>query len=64
MSTDEQRTELQLTKNGPIIIKDECIIKHSDGREELIKGNIALCRYGQSSNKPFCDGSHSKIGFE
>jgi CDGSH-type Zn-finger protein len=31
--------------------------------EPTSKKGIALCRCGASSNKPFCDGTHSKIGF-
>ncbi|MDQ6933640.1 MAG: CDGSH iron-sulfur domain-containing protein, partial [Candidatus Eremiobacteraeota bacterium] len=31
----------------------------SDGRQ-----NVALCRCGGSTTKPFCDGTHSRLGFQ
>jgi len=59
-----QILNIEILKNGPILVKTECNIKHSDGREETKTGTTALCRCGQSANKPYCDGSHNKIGFE
>lgn len=49
---------------GPYLIKSECLIVHSDGKEEIKTGTVALCRCGASQNKPYCDGSHNKIGFK
>jgi uncharacterized Fe-S cluster protein YjdI len=57
-------TNIEIMKNGPILIKNECHIKYSDGREEVKQGKTALCRCGASSNKPYCDGTHGKVGFE
>jgi uncharacterized Fe-S cluster protein YjdI len=54
---------VEIAANGPILIKTECIIKHSDGSEESKTGTTALCRCGQSSNKPYCDGTHRKVSF-
>ena len=35
-----------------------------DGEEVTKEGMTALCRCGASANKPYCDGSHSKIEFD
>lgn len=35
-----------------------------DGKEYPAKETYTLCRCGQSANKPFCDGTHVKTGFD
>ena len=57
-------TKIDVSPNGPYVIKTTCLIVHTDGKEEIKTGTVALCRCGASANKPFCDGSHQKIGFE
>ena len=53
------------TKNGPLIVEGPIDLYDTDGNKvALDKPRIALCRCGASSNKPFCDGTHSKIGFQ
>jgi uncharacterized Fe-S cluster protein YjdI len=49
--------------NGPLMIYGEITIKNTSGSETKIDKPKAFCRCGASSNKPFCDGSHEKIGF-
>ena len=56
--------KIQVSPNGPYLIKTGCLIVHSDGREETKTGTVALCRCGASANKPYCDGSHKKVGFK
>ena len=56
--------KIRVTPDGPYLIKTECLIVHSDGREETKTGTIALCRCGASGNKPYCDGTHRKVGFK
>lgn len=55
---------IEIEPNGPIIITTACTIQHSDGRKEIKSGTTKLCRCGVSGNKPFCDDSHKKPGFE
>ena len=61
--TAQKTTALQVLPNGPVIISGPCEITLPDGRKEIKEGKIALCRCGASGNKPYCDGSHVKIGF-
>ncbi len=51
-------------KNGPLIVKGEVEMKDADGNTYPVEKRMVLCRYGASTEKPFCDGTHSKIGFE
>ena len=51
-------SKVEVMKNGPYIIKGPCTIIDEYGKEVKKEGNIALCRCGASSNKPYCDGSH------
>jgi CDGSH-type Zn-finger protein len=48
--------------NGPLYVRGRLKVRRQDGsvREET---RVALCRCGQSGNKPFCDGTHYRIGF-
>lgn len=62
MNTNEPNVKIKVNKNGPLLLKGEVELSLSDGSSKVEK-NIALCRCGASDNKPYCDGSHSKIGF-
>jgi CDGSH-type Zn-finger protein len=59
-------TTIRLRKNGPYVIDSEDVrIVDWNGVEYRIERRpAALCRCGGSTTKPFCDGTHSRIGFE
>ena len=61
---DMDSTQVEVSKNGPLMIKGKIEIKHSNGEIESKEKVTAFCRCGASGNKPFCDGTHNKIGFE
>jgi CDGSH-type Zn-finger protein len=53
-----------LYENGPLILRGRFLLTEQDGN--LIpagRRTVALCRCGASTLKPFCDGSHARIGF-
>ena len=62
MSSDKKKPTITPTENGPYMVKD---LQRISNRKEAIEARVtmALCRCGGSANKPFCDGTHAKIGF-
>lgn len=60
--------EIVATKDGPYLVTGDLSqleLRDGDGNLHDIAGKrrVFLCRCGASVTKPFCDGTHSKIGF-
>ncbi len=60
---DATRLTIECKENGPYIVKGLESFTNSKGETISAKKVIALCRCGASENKPFCDGTHGKVGF-
>ncbi|HWD64464.1 MAG TPA: CDGSH iron-sulfur domain-containing protein [Solirubrobacteraceae bacterium] len=58
--------QITATENGPYQVKGEIELFDHEGKPVDTRGRttVYLCRCGGSENKPFCDGTHSRIGFE
>ena len=55
---------IKVLKDGPYRVEGELTLLDADGNQIPVPGpRFSLCRCGGSSRKPFCDGTHSKIGF-
>lgn len=50
-------------ENGPLKVTGPITLLDAEGREfQLPPGSaVALCRCGNSANKPFCDASHRRV---
>ncbi len=57
------RVEIKPVPKGPLMLQGFIEFKAADGTTFVAGEKTWLCRCGQSMNKPFCDGSHKKIGF-
>ena len=60
----ESETIVELSPNGPLMVYGNLTIKNANGETQRKSKITAFCRCGASQNKPYCDGSHTKIGFE
>jgi CDGSH-type Zn-finger protein len=70
--------KVQIAENGPYLVSGSLAllaetigtnregdsVKWIPGAEYPPKASYALCRCGRSAQKPFCDGSHAKVGFD
>jgi CDGSH-type Zn-finger protein len=59
-------TKITCRPNGPYLVEGEIELYDTNGQRIDTSGRpkVALCRCGGSTTKPFCDGTHSKIGFQ
>ena len=59
-------TRITINNDGSIRIEGDFAIYDQQGGQFGLAGRtvIGLCRCGQSQNKPFCDGSHARTGFQ
>lgn len=56
--------EITPTKNGPLKVEGNLEVLSGTGRMTKRATQTWLCRCGASSKKPYCDGTHNKIGFQ
>ena len=58
-------TKITVLNDGQLRIEGDFEIVDPEGKAFGLGGRTALslCRCGHSANKPFCDGTHKKIGF-
>jgi uncharacterized Fe-S cluster protein YjdI len=60
----ESPTKVQPLPNGPLLVRGDVEVIDAEGNVIRRATRIALCRCGQSSNKPYCDLSHRAVGFK
>src|SRR5262245_33912734 len=63
VQTRSEGGTIEVRPNGPYRVSGPCRLRNSRGEDVPARATFVLCRCGNSSNKPFCDGTHAKIGF-
>lgn len=58
------KNRIAVQPNGPLLVTGDIEIYNAQGALMRQTEEVALCRCGQSKNKPFCDGSHLEADFE
>ena len=58
------KNTIHVAYNGPLYVHGDLAIEGSPDNVPGLAFRAALCRCGQSNNKPFCDNSHEDVGFK
>lgn len=58
-----RKPSIKVGKNGPLVVSGFHELEQDNSLIVDTKDVIALCRCGKSKTKPYCDGTHGKIGF-
>ncbi|MDP9476143.1 MAG: CDGSH iron-sulfur domain-containing protein [Actinomycetota bacterium] len=59
-----EQTKITALHNGPLPVKGPVLLLDTEDRAfRTERAAVALCRCGGSTTKPFCDGTHSRLGF-
>ena len=56
--------KVEARPNGPYVVTGSIELLDTNGNILSTQERTVLCRCGASTRKPFCDGTHSKIGFQ
>jgi len=60
---ESKKPVIEPSQDGPYLVRDLNKLVNSKGENIATTDVTALCRCGSSSNKPYCDGTHFRIGF-
>ena len=75
---EHPNAKIEITKDGPYLVSgglplsEQWIatnaegesLDYREGKKYPAQPQYALCRCGESANKPFCDGTHKKVQFD
>ena len=53
--------EVTVVPSGPLLVRGDVAVVAADGTELRTATRLALCRCGQSQNKPYCDNTHMSL---
>ncbi|MBU9723367.1 MULTISPECIES: CDGSH iron-sulfur domain-containing protein [Bacillaceae] len=60
----DEKVTIKVNDHGSIRITGDVELIDGEGNEFKVGKSFSLCRCGESSKKPFCDGTHKKIDFD